>query len=201
MGCKDNETIKACIQRTTRKASGTVPVSGSVFYRPLVSGTVSSEWGPRWGGFHEGIDLSVGQGTTAYSIGVGVVATTMHRQSCGGNMVVVHYNIGGRTFTAVYAHLVSIAVSQGQIVTQNTVIGYTGGGPSTQAYNPCTGAGGPGWDRCSCGQHLHLTVANGLYGEDYKSWSQLNYTYSINPRNVINFPGTGGSFYDRVSRY
>ena len=41
-------------------------------------------------------------------------------------------------------------------VTKNSIIGYSGGDASTWSY-----------DQCTTGAHLHLTVAKGLYGDDY----------------------------------
>ncbi len=184
-GCKNNEDISTC-------GKSLLP-PGTAFYRPLESGYVTSEWGTRYylgRTFHEGIDMGAREGTTVYAIGNGMVASIMRQYKCGGNMVIVHHNINNVTYTSVYAHLLSIAVSEGQTVTRNTIIGYSGG-LSTQSY-----------DQCSGGAHLHLTVARGLYGTDYTSWSLLNYTYSINPRDVINFPaGTYNSWSDRVTAY
>jgi len=196
-GCTDDETLSACIQRTTSSGVGILP-KGTAFYRPLVSGHVVSEWGTRYlagSSFHEGIDMGVAEGSTAYAIGTGVVASIFYRNSCGGNMVVVHHNINGTYYTSVYAHLLSIAVSKGQAVTKDTIIGYTGG------YSTSTHYSSTGYDSCTYGAHLHLTVAKGLYGIDYTSWSQLNYTYSINPRTVINYPSGSIQWNDRITAY
>lgn len=184
-GCKDNENIATC--------GKSILPPGTAFYRPLVQGYITSEWGPRdyiGRSFHEGLDHGTPEGTPAYAIGNGVVANLMYRNSCGGNMVIVHHNINGTTYTSVYAHLLSINVSKGQTVTKDTVVGYSGG-LSTQSY-----------DRCTTGAHLHLTVARGLFGVDYTSWNYLNYTASINPRNVINYPsGRYNRWYDRTTKY
>lgn len=166
---------------------------GTAFYRPTQTGKITSEWGYRsllgrtW---HEGIDIGVSEGTTVYAIANGMVATVV-RYSCGGNMVVVHHNINGKTYTSVYAHLLSVAVTKGQTVDRNTIVGYSGGG-STQSY-----------DKCTLGAHLHLTVATGLYGIDYYDWlNDLNVKYSINPRTVINFPsGLYNPWTDRLTAY
>ena len=194
MGCKDNESIKTCGRK--------ILPPGTAFYRPLMASRgVTSEWGYRSLGFHEGIDFAATTGTTVYSAATGKVMYIFTKNSCGGNMVVIHHNINGKAYTTVYAHLSSIAVSEKQTVTRDTIIGYSGGGPSTQAYNPCTKQSGPGWDRCSCGEHLHLTVAEGLYGTDY-GWNAMNYTYSRNPRNYIYLPaGLYHSWSDRISAY
>lgn len=183
-GCKDNENISTC-------GKSLLP-PGTAFYRPTEYGKVTSEWGYRsllGRSWHEGIDVGVSVGTTVYSVANGMVAMVV-RYSCGGNMVVVHHNINGRSYTSVYAHLSSIAVSKGQTVTKNTIIGYSGGSAG-------------GYDKCTTGPHLHLTVATGLYGVDYYDWTtQLNVQYSINPRSVINFPeGRYNPWEDRVTAY
>lgn len=187
LGCKSNDDINSC-------SKGVLP-PGTAFYRPLVSGRVKSEWGTRYymgKSFHEGIDMGVSEGNTVYAIGSGKVKLIMRQNSCGGNMVLVHHNINGKTYTSVYAHLLSINVSEEQNVTSDTVIGRSGG-ESTKSYDSCTG-----------GAHLHLTVATGLYGIDYKgagAWNLMNYTYSINPRSVINFPSGSNPFTNRMTKY
>lgn len=183
-GCKDNEDIKTCGKKTLPP--------GTAFYRPTEYGKVTSEWGYRtlFGrSWHEGIDVGVKVGTTVYSVANGMVAMVV-RYNCGGNMVVVHHNINGRTYTSVYAHLSSVSVSKGQTVNKNTIVGYSGGAAG-------------GYDRCTTGPHLHLTIATGLYGVDYYDWlNQLNVQYSINPRSVINFPdGLYNSWEDRLTAY
>jgi len=181
-GCKDHEDIATC-------GRAALP-AGTAFYRPTLSGFVISEWGTRYfmgKTFHEGLDVSIPEGTPVYAIGNGMVATLMIKNSCGGNMVVVHHNINGKTYTSVYAHLLSINVQKEQIVNRNTIIGYSGG-QSTKSY-----------DRCTSGAHLHLTVATGFYG-DY-NWYQMNYVYSIDPRSVINFPSGRNYWYDRITAY
>lgn len=184
-GCKDDEDISTC-------GKNLLP-AGTAFFRPLESGYVTSEWGTRYymgKSFHEGIDFGAKEGTTVYAIANGMVSSIFRQHSCGGNMVLVHHNINNVTYTSVYAHLLTINVSEGQTVTRNTVIGITGG-QSTKSYDKCTG-----------GAHLHLTVARGLYGVDYTSWSVMNYQQSINPRTVINLPaGTYNPWSDRVTAY
>lgn len=183
-GCKENEDISTCGRKT-------LP-AGTAFYRPIVSGYVTSEWGYRsfGNGWHEGIDFSNTQAVDVYAIATGMVAKIFYRNSCGGNMVVVHHNINGKTYTSVYAHLKSVAVNEGDTITRNTIVGLMGGDPSTWSY-----------DSCSTGRHLHLTVATGLYGVDY-NFTAMNYKYSINPRSVINIPsGRYVWFTNRIEEY
>lgn len=183
-GCKENEDISTCGRKT-------LP-AGTSFYRPTVSGYVTSEWGYRnfGNGWHEGIDISNTEAVDVYSIATGMVAKIFYRNSCGGNMVIVHHNINGKTYTSVYAHLKAIYVNEGDTVTRNTIIGFMGGDPSTWSY-----------DSCTTGRHLHLTVATGLYGVDY-NFTAMNYKYSINPRTVINFPSNLYAWYEnRIEEY
>ena len=124
-----------------------------------------------------------------YSSAVGIVAAIRVKQPCGGNMVLVHHNVNGKTYTAMYAHLRTISVSKGQRVTQNTQIGTMGGDPNSESY-----------DSCSTGPHLHFTVSTGLYATDYSSWDTL-IDRSINPRSVCNFPAIGVTFKNRSVKY
>lgn len=183
LGCGDNDDIDVC-------GKNMLP-PGTSFLRPMVSGYVTSEWGSRWGSFHEGIDLSTypTSNVPVYSSAVGIVAAIRRNQPCGGNMVLVHHNINGQTYTAMYAHLRSINVTQGQRVNQNTQIGVMGGDPNIETF-----------DYCSTGPHLHFTISTGLYATDYSSWDTL-IARSINPRSVCNFPALGVAFNNRSIEY
>ena len=188
-GCKSNEDIATCGRKTLPE--------GTAFYRPLVTGYVTSWFGgrdcsdPRVSCGHNGIDFSTYNKTNVpvYSIGTGMVAAITYKSSCGGNMVFVHHKLtNGNTYTSVYMHLYKINVSKGDTVTKDTVIGIMGGGWSTP------------WDYCSTGPHSHLGIATGLYGIDY-SGSSLRSRY-INPRSLINTPGSLYTpFYDRFTAF
>ncbi len=185
MGCSSNEDISICSRKIIKGISD-VDIIANGLYRPFPVGVVTSEWGTRWGKLHEGIDLS--NSTThipVYSIGTGVVASIIERCSCGGNMVIAHYNINNEMYTVVYAHLYSIDVSVGQILSPNTQVGIMGGGDDTTWY-----------DGCTFGDHLHLGISTGLYGIDYSSWSELS-SRSFNPRSMINFPNINVFWYTR----
>lgn len=184
LGCKDNEDISVC-------GRSVLPPETS-FWRPVRSAYVSSNFGNRCFylngrytcDFHSGIDMAAGGTVPVYSVGKGVVADTV-QWSCGGRIVFINHSINGVNYTSVYMHLRKIYVSKGDIVNKDTQIGLMGGNPATEY-----------WDTCSTGQHLHLTISYGLY----QGWSGVM-AGLINPRNVINFPSIGSSFYDRTSRY
>lgn len=190
LGCKDHEDIATC-------GRDTLP-PGTAFFRPLISGYVTSGYGNRCvllpGGWdcsgHNGLDFSTsGYNVPVYSIGTGMVVGITRRSSCGGNMVYIQHNINGQTYTSNTAHLRSISVSIGDRVTKDTVIGIMGGNPVTEW-----------WDACSTGDHVHVSIAYGLYLTDYYDW----YTFAaslFDPKSVINSPAVGGYFKDRITKY
>ena len=128
--------LGAQIRAAQAGASGPTATPSSAGLIWPVSGPVTSPFGPRWGGFHSGIDIGVGTGTPIHAAAAGKVIY------CGwesgyGNLVVL--DNGGNLATA-YAHQSAIAVACGQDVSQGEVIGYVG----------CTG-------HCY-GPHLHFEV-------------------------------------------
>jgi murein DD-endopeptidase MepM/ murein hydrolase activator NlpD len=109
--------------------------SSSGFIWP-VSGPVTSPFGMRWGRMHEGIDISVPEGTPVHAAASGRVIIAAYTGGYGNYTCIDH---GGGLSTC-YAHQSSFAVSSGQSVQQGQVIGYSGN----------TGS--------STGPHLHFEV-------------------------------------------
>ena len=185
IGCKDNENIETCGNT----------LGGNRFYRPIVKGYTTSEYGWRCLSItgcqlHSGLDMSVaGGGVPVYAAAPGIVIGLIRRSDCGGNQVILIHNINGQKYTTLYAHLRTIQVSKGQTVTANTQIGIMGGNPKTEW-----------WDKCSTGDHVHFTVATGHYLKDYYSWNTFM-GHTINPRNVLNVPGRGVLFTNRYRKY
>ena len=101
-----------------------------------VSGPITSPFGWRWGRMHQGIDIGVPTGTPIRAAAAGKVIYCGWEEGYG-NLVVL--DNGGNLATA-YGHQSAIAVTCGQDVTQDQVIGYVG----------CTG-------HCT-GPHLHFEV-------------------------------------------
>lgn len=184
-GCKLDQEITTCGRET-------LPI-GTMFYRPLGSGYVTSEFGPRSFDIHYGTDFSHSKkhDIPVYSIGTGLVISVWHRHACGGNIVFIqHKLLNGKTYTSQYAHLRTINVKKGDQVTKDTVVGIMGGDPAIETF-----------DHCSTGTHAHVQISYGLYMTDYSSWSQL-IARSFNLRTVVNIPrGTHNWFYDRISKY
>ena len=135
--------LQAKIQEQIAAASGlsTLPAgpmsapSAAGLIWPL-DGPITSGFGYRWGRMHEGIDVSVAEGTPI-------------RAAKGGTVIMASYNGGYGNYTCVdhgsglstcYAHQSGFAASAGQSVEQGQVIGYSGN----------TGS--------STGPHLHFEV-------------------------------------------
>lgn len=115
-------------------SSGTGPVSVSGLIWP-VRGPITSPYGPRWGGYHYGIDIGAPTGTPIHSPKDGTVVSV----SCGSGYGICTIIDHGNGLTTLYAHQSRQAVSGGH-VSQGQVIGYVG----------CTGF-------CT-GPHLHFEI-------------------------------------------
>ena len=88
--------------------------------------TVSSPFGPRWGSFHGGIDLSTGRaGSTIVAAASGTVTVASNGNSGYGTYVMINHNNGMETL---YGHMIygSICVSTGQYVSAGQPIGILG---------------------------------------------------------------------------
>lgn len=186
--CSLDETMSSCQSRIDQKArqamqsggySGGAPVSSSGTHMPIAYGYVTSDYGPRSGEFHTGIDFSgTGYGSNVYSVASGVVVNITYpayRGACGNHIVYVYHNINGVQYTTSYWHLINTSVSIGQVVTPNTVIGHMGGLHSE--------------DSCAFGAHVHLNLFRGLH---------TNNSGRINPRIMMpQIPGEWSYFSSR----
>ena len=130
---------------------------------PMPGATVSSEWGPRWGGHHAGIDLIVlGNPSAPVLASASGTVTTARFDSGFGWYIIISHNINGQRVDTLYAHLrYQPPVSVGDVVSQGDRVGTKG---ST------------GW---STGPHLHFEVHPGGF-----SWGSHR---GVNPRLWINF--------------
>lgn len=172
LGCSLYQDINSCVSIAY----------ASSFRYPLVSGRVSSLYGGRsLGDFHYGQDYGVAEGTKVYASAAGKVAYIRYKSTCGGNQVYIYHNVKGKPYTTMYLHLLSVNVSVGQTVTSETVIGLSGGGDTTTSPNPiyCPWKKtGKGYDKCSCGAHLHFQLVDG-----HRVAGASNYT--INPKEIF----------------
>ena len=137
-------------------------ISNGAWLKPLTGGVVTSPMGyrthPTTGQpykFHDAIDIGVAEGTPVYAAAAGEVVAKIVRSGCGGNRLYINVNVAGTNYTTYYYHLLRFNVDVGDIVDQNTIIGYVGG-YSTSTYHG-------GYDACSTGAHLHFGVQTGFY--------------------------------------
>ena len=122
-------------------AAGNPPVVGSGAIRwPVDNPRVTSEYGPRWGRLHAGIDIAAPTGTPLYAADSGTVVYSAWRGGYGNAVVIDH----GNQFSTLYGHMTELGVQEGDTVDSGELIGWMG----------CTGS-------CT-GPHVHFeTRVNG----------------------------------------
>lgn len=137
-----------------------IPITGSWAWPTNSPYVLTSPFGYRWGTLHEGLDISgTGKGSPIYAIGDGEVIDARRGGIMGwsaGNCVVIRHSNG---YYSAYAHLNSIEVKVGDIVTSRQRIGTMGD----------TGY--------VTGVHLHLAIYVGV---------PYNGGYPIDPKRLWN---------------
>ena len=86
------------------------------------AGSVTSEFGSRWGRLHAGIDIAASTGTPIYAARAGTVIFS-GVQSGYGNVVIISHDGG---LSTLYGHQSRVAASNGQAVSQGDNIGFVG---------------------------------------------------------------------------
>lgn len=155
------EVIRAKVDQITTKGKKTyyygtpVNLDGDWAW-PTNSGyIITSNYGWRWGKYHEGLDIALGYGigSPIYSIGDGVVVDVLY-QNTGGKMIIIDH---GNNIFSMYAHLNSQLVKEGQHIKRAEKIGTMGNTGFTT------------------GPHLHLSVSQGMpYTSGYKFINPLS---------------------------
>ena len=122
----DLSTISAKIQEQLAQLGGGVlpagPIragSGELIWP--VDGPITSGFGPRWGSFHEGIDISAPTGTPIRAAKSGTIVLAAYTGGYGNYTCVTH---GGGLSTC-YGHQSSFARTSGSI-SQGSILGYVG---------------------------------------------------------------------------
>lgn len=126
------------------------PSSDKSWRQPCSYTYISSAYGKRGSGWHNGVDFAAPRGTPIYASRSGTVTTAKSLTYSYGNYVVINHGDG---FSSLYAHMDYYEVSQGQYVSQGQLIGYVGS----------TGN--------SSGNHLHFTIF--YNGEDVNPMNYL----------------------------
>ena len=126
--------------------SGLAVFTGKMNVWP-VTGPITSGFGPRWGGFHNGIDIAAPMFTPVRAGAPGVVVTVGKPYLAFGDSATVVIIAHGSNFSTLYGHLNDDrppTVKVGQFVTAGQIIAYVG----------MTGF--------TTGPHLHfMTIVNG----------------------------------------
>ncbi|MBO9128336.1 M23 family metallopeptidase [Bacillus sp. 165] len=138
------EAQKEMLQQTMQEESSPSVKPGG-FIKPA-SGTITSEFGGRWGKHHDGIDIAQSGSVPVIAAASGTVIRSYYSSSYG-NVVFIAHLLNGKTYISVYAHLRDRSVSAGQAVKQGQQIGIMGN----------TGH--------SFGQHLHFELHAGEWNQ------------------------------------
>ena len=94
-----------------------------------LGGPITSPFGPRWGGFHNGIDIAAPMYTPIRAASLGKVVTVGRPYIAYGDTAVVVIIAHGFNFSTLYGHLDDRrwpVVSVGQTVSAGQIIGYVG---------------------------------------------------------------------------
>ena len=134
-------------------------------YTTLRGGSYRDQWDMDKGD-HAGIDIATANGTPLYAVAHGVV-TFAWTQAWYGNVVKLMFSYKGVTYHAVYAHMKSISVTKGDLVTQGQKVGEVGNTGSVS---------GALW-----GNHVHFEIAKDNAGRPayYYQWCPALATNSL----------------------
>lgn len=147
-----NKVVKVGTKISGGNYGGPAIASGSWAWPTISQYYISSGFGYRWGKFHEALDIAgSGEGSPIFAAGNGTVVTAKRNAPSLGNYIVINHNNG---YYTIYAHMHSLAVTEGQTVQKAQQIGTMGH----------TGF--------ATGTHLHF----GLYrnGMPYRDGTPLN---------------------------
>ncbi|NUS73955.1 MAG: peptidoglycan DD-metalloendopeptidase family protein [Corynebacteriales bacterium] len=130
---------------------------GGEWVRPAV-GPVTSNFGPRSGGHHEGLDIGAAKGSDVKAVAAGTVTWAGDKGDGYGNYVMIRHD----GFATLYGHMLDgLKVKKGDVISAGTVLGLVGS----------TGN--------STGPHLHLNYCAKEADSCYRS------TPSSDPRPVL----------------
>ncbi len=131
-------------EQTATPPASTSPATGSYIWPTPNSRLITSLYGNRmhpilgYERYHSGVDINGSVGDPVVAADGGTVILSSYDAGGYGNYIVINHG-GGRT--TLYAHMSSVAVSVGNVVSQGQTIGYVGS----------TGL--------STGPHLHFEIA------------------------------------------
>ncbi len=119
-----DEVIKQPTTQLQRVGTKEAPASvGTGAFVMPASGTLTSNFGRRWGRNHEGIDVAAKIGTPIYAADNGIVTEAQYKNNGYGNFISIDHGNGYVTF---YAHCSALFVSDGDVVAKGDLIGHVG---------------------------------------------------------------------------
>ena len=189
-GCKSSDVIG--VDCAVNKSAGK-------FRRPTKKGTITSNFGMRWGSFHRGVDITSSnrKKEKIYPVANGTI-TAKYTDGYGALVLMIeHYDATSKKwYTSFYAHMSKYAPNLyvGKSVTSDDYIGYMGNTgyviPKPTASNP------------DAGTHLHFELAPCRIYKDSncRTWSkytsfirnQANKGYK-GPKQLISLPNSWSS--------
>jgi len=120
-----------------------------------LAGAITSSFGPRWGGFHNGMDIAAPRYTPVVAAAAGQVVTVGRPYAASGDTAVVVIIAHGNNVSTLVGHLDDQRwppVAVGQRVSAGQVVGYVGM---------------TGW---TTGPHVHFTVTANGRAVDPRPW-------------------------------
>ena len=127
---RQSEQLTKLINKSVKDEKEVI-VTGGTFLRPT-NGRVTSPYGYRTHPifkkriFHSGVDLGSPAGTPIKAANSGKVIFVGWYGGYGKVVILDHGTVNGKPTTTLYAHMDSIAVSNGQYVTKGQTLGYEG---------------------------------------------------------------------------
>lgn len=142
----DEDDRQVCTPQSPRQIAGGVPAGQTSLPERNAMDFVTSEFGPRWGTMHRGIDIAQGEGTPMFAWADGVVAAAGPADGFG-HWIVLDHTIDGQKISTVYGHMFpdGVHVSVGDTVVAGQHIADEGW--AGEVYPP-----GPQ------GSHLHFEI-------------------------------------------
>ena len=119
----ENKVLSEPKVQIARTGTRQVPAMGSGSLVFPAVGTLTSNFGARWGSVHEGIDIGAPTGTPVLAADAGMVVFAGWSGNYGNIIKIDH---GGGRMVTWYAHLSRFNVGVGDTVGKGAVIGYVG---------------------------------------------------------------------------
>ncbi|WP_261371544.1 peptidoglycan DD-metalloendopeptidase family protein [Corynebacterium sanguinis] len=94
---------------TAGTVAGGVPAGSFSLPEKGAMGHITSEFGPRWGTMHQGVDIAQGPGTPIFAFADGVVEAAGPARGFG-MWIVINHEQDGKQFSTVYGHMMDDGV-------------------------------------------------------------------------------------------